>query len=59
MSEKWHGGKGSSTRPTDVEKYNENWDRIFGKKDEKKPKKQKLNEVDFDQDSMNILHESE
>ena len=28
----WHGGKGSSTRPTDKQKYNDNWDRIFGKK---------------------------
>ena len=28
----WHGGKGSNTRPTDKQKYNDNWDRIFGKK---------------------------
>lgn len=28
----WHGGKGSSPRPTDKQKYNDNWDRIFGKK---------------------------
>jgi WYL_2, Sm-like SH3 beta-barrel fold len=27
-----HGGKGSTTRPTDKQKYNDNWDRIFGKK---------------------------
>lgn len=30
---KWHGGKGSSQRPTDTKKYQDNWDRIFGKKD--------------------------
>ena len=30
---KWHGGKGSKQRPTDVKKFNDNWDRIFGKKD--------------------------
>ena len=30
---KWHGGKGSKQRPTDRDKYNENYDRIFGKKD--------------------------
>lgn len=32
------GGKGSKQRPTDKDKYNENYDRIFGKKkkDEKK-----------------------
>lgn len=28
---KWHGGKGSKQRPTDHEKYNDNWDRIFNK----------------------------
>lgn len=35
MSSKWHGGKGSKTRPRKVsqEKFNENWDRIFRKKD--------------------------
>lgn len=30
MSE-WHGGKGSKQRPTDQQKYSDNWDRIFGK----------------------------
>ena len=29
---KWHGGKGSKQRPTDYEKYNDNWDRIFNNK---------------------------
>lgn len=33
MSDKWHGGKGSRYRPVDKEKYNKNWDNIFGKKD--------------------------
>lgn len=28
----WTGGKGSNTRPTDKQKYNDNWDAIFGKK---------------------------
>ena len=27
-----HGGKGSSTRPTDKKKYEDNYDAIFGKK---------------------------
>ena len=33
----WHGGKGSVQKPTDQEKYAENWDKIFGnnKKDKK------------------------
>ena len=30
----WHGGKGSRPRPYSVDKnkFDENWDRIFGKK---------------------------
>ena len=28
----WHGGKGSRQRPTDKQKFNQNWDTIFGKK---------------------------
>lgn len=28
----WHGGKGSKPRPVDQKKYNDNWDKIFGKK---------------------------
>ena len=34
---KWHGGKGSRERPIkDREKFNNNWDNIFKKKDKKK-----------------------
>lgn len=29
----WHGGKGSKQRPTDKQKFADNWDKIFGKKD--------------------------
>tara|TARA_X000001036_G_C20483180_1_gene726561 strand:- start:603 stop:917 length:315 start_codon:yes stop_codon:yes gene_type:complete len=29
---KWHGGKGSRDRTKDYDKYNENYERIFGKK---------------------------
>lgn len=40
MTEKWHGGKGSKPRPTDLQKYADNWEKIFGKKkEEKQPKK--------------------
>ena len=37
MSEQWAGGKGSARRPmaVDKEKYEDNWDRIFRKKDAK------------------------
>ena len=31
-----HGGKGSSTRPTDKKKYEDNYDAIFGKKNKDK-----------------------
>jgi len=30
------GGKGSKQRPTDKDKYNENYEKIFGKKKEEK-----------------------
>ena len=33
MSGRWHGGKGSQYRKVDQQKYNENWERVFGKKD--------------------------
>ena len=32
MRGRTHGGKGSNARPTDTEKFNDNFDRIFGKK---------------------------
>ena len=36
----WHGGKGSSPRPVDKKKFDENWDRIFSKnKNEKSDKR--------------------
>ena len=31
-------GKGSRQRPTDTDKYNVNWERIFGMKDKKEEK---------------------
>lgn len=34
MSDQWHGGKGSRPRPTDKKKFDENWDKIFGKNNE-------------------------
>lgn len=33
MTDKWHGGKGSRYRKIDKDKYNENWERIFGNRD--------------------------
>jgi hypothetical protein len=40
-----HGGKGSTTRPTDKKKYEDNWDTIFGKKKEKEQVYKAVNEV--------------
>ncbi|MDB0009174.1 hypothetical protein N9E37_03455 [Luminiphilus sp.] len=41
-----HGGKGSTTRPTDKKKYEDNWDAIFGKKTKEKEELYKaVNEV--------------
>jgi len=36
VTQKWHGGKGSNTRPRKVskQKFDDNWDRIFGKKED-------------------------
>ena len=33
---KWQGGKGSSVKPYDKDKFNENFDAIFGKKKKEK-----------------------
>lgn len=30
----WHGGKGSAQRKVDKQKFSDNWDAIFGKKEE-------------------------
>jgi hypothetical protein len=40
MSGKWHGGKGSKARPFSVsqDKFSDNYDLIFGKKDRNKTK---------------------
>ena len=33
---KWHGGKGSTVKPYDKNKFNENFDKIFGSKKKEK-----------------------
>ena len=40
-----HGGKGSATRPTDTQKYADNYDAIFDKKKEKEEVYNAVNEV--------------
>lgn len=39
MTKQWHGGKGSVQRPTNKDKYNDNYDRIFNKSKEDKIEK--------------------
>ena len=47
---KWHGGKGSAPRKNaDRKAYADNWDKIFGKKNEDKEKNQK----DLEKDQQN------
>ena len=42
----WHGGKGSTHRTdTSSKQYQDNWDKIFGKK----PKENNLNNAEFPQ----------
>lgn len=41
MKGQTHGGKGSSQRKVDKEKYASNFDAIFGKKDKKKKENKK------------------
>ena len=36
----WHGGKGSTPRKVDKKKFDENWDKIFGKKNDAEVEKE-------------------
>jgi len=39
---KWHGGKGSKPRPiSDRKQFEDNWDKIFGKKEKQKEQEKK------------------
>tara|TARA_B100000963_G_scaffold77671_1_gene65761 strand:+ start:14515 stop:14718 length:204 start_codon:yes stop_codon:yes gene_type:complete len=38
----WHGGKGSIQKPSDQEKYAENYDKIFGRKKKKLTEREKV-----------------
>jgi len=42
----WHGGKGSTPRGTDQNKYADNWEKIFGSKKAKKVLKEHKQEID-------------
>ena len=43
----WHGGKGSAPRKgADRRAYEDNWERIFGKKDSQKTPVEQMEELD-------------
>jgi|TARA_B110001452_G_scaffold167537_1_gene139999 hypothetical protein len=39
MVDQWHGGKGSKRRNSNEKAYADNWEKIFGKKDDKSKRK--------------------
>jgi hypothetical protein len=42
MNNSWHGGKGSKPRPIeDKKQFENNWDKIFGKKPEKQDERKR------------------
>lgn len=50
---KWHGGKGSKQRPTDHEKFNDNWDRIF-KSNNQKDKQKEVTDLNWDGNAVDL-----
>jgi len=52
----WHGGKGSAQRKMDKQKYNDNWDIIFGNKkpEDVKNERDKENEIQTTRDEHGI-----
>jgi len=50
---KWEGGKGSKQRPTDRKKFDDSWDRIFGKKKIDKQEEVSENKSDKQEDNNN------
>ena len=47
MTKQWHGGKGSQRRNSNDKAYADNWDKIFGKVDQKTKQKQ-VTELNWD-----------
>jgi|TARA_A100000172_G_scaffold60047_2_gene39543 hypothetical protein len=43
-TDQWHGGKGSKPRPTDRDKFNEAFDRIFKTKEKETKRKPPANQ---------------
>ena len=58
MTKQWHGGKGSKQRPSEGTVYQDNWEKIFGKKkpkvkSHKKTPKHGLTQVHKDKSKYN------
>ena len=51
----WHGGKGSRDRTRDRDKFNENFDRIFGKNRDKGEKKKQMSQKKNDPGCTKII----
>ena len=51
----WHGGKGSRDRTKDRDKFNENFERIFGKKKDKGERKKQMSQYKKDRDCVKIV----
>ena len=51
----WHGGKGSRDRTRDRDKFNENFDRIFGKNRDKGEKKKQMSQKKNDPGCIKII----
>lgn len=49
----WHGGKGSIARKVDIEKYENNYDRIFSKKDTDEDKDNDTDKKDTEETNNN------
>ena len=54
MSEKWHGGKGDSTRVGNWDAYRENYNKIFRKKETQTPMETQLEEIEEKSCDLNL-----
>ena len=53
---KWHGGKGSKRRPEDKKKFDDNWEAIFGKKNDKDKYNNNVNQDQGNKDGQDTTN---
>ena len=51
----WHGGKGSRDRTKDRDKFNESFEKIFGKNKDKGERKKQMSQYKKDRDCVKIV----